>query len=144
MTARQVSYHRFHRRDWDKVRQFLLGEGEAPERLPRILAAEDTVAWLAVDGRDVVGWTLTYPLLAEDSVERGGVENLVVARSHRRRGIGRRLVELAEAYYRRKCLAGMQLTACPPPLRSDGISDRSAAPAHVEAVRPIALLIVTG
>ncbi len=110
MTDRQVSYRRFHRRDWDKVRQFLLGEGEAPERLPRILAAEDTVAWLAVDEGDVVGWILTYPLLAEDRVERGGVENLVVARSHRRRGIGRRLLELAEAYYGRKGLAGMQLT----------------------------------
>ncbi len=119
MTDRQVSYRRFHRRDWDKVRQFLLGEGEAPERLPRILAAEDTVAWLAVDEGDVVGWILTYPLLAEDTVERGGVENLVVARSHRRRGIGRRLLELAEAYYRRKGLAGMQLTvrADNPPAR---------------------------
>ena len=110
MTRGRISYRRFRARDWPRVRQYLRAEGEVPDRRLQTVATERIAAWLALDGRELVGWILTYPLVSEDGLRRGGVENIVVARSHRRRGIGRRLLELAEAHYGGKGLPGMQLT----------------------------------
>ncbi len=105
-----VTYRRFNQSDWESVRAFLSNQGEPAEHASAALAHEQIEAWLALDDGGVIGWILTYPGKSEDGTERGGVEDLVVARSHRGRGVARRLMELAETHYRERGLAGMQLT----------------------------------
>jgi ribosomal protein S18 acetylase RimI-like enzyme len=46
---------------------------------------------------------------SSDGALRGGVDSLLVDAQHRRLGIGRQLMEEAEAYYRTEGLDGMQL-----------------------------------
>jgi len=106
-----LTYRSFLPEDWPQVRDFLLREAEAPSQYATdVLARERIVAWLAHDGEDIVGWILTHPFRADDDVERGGIDDVVVAATHRRRGIGRRLMGLAEAHYRQSRAGGMQLT----------------------------------
>ena len=105
-----VTYRRFRQRDWESVQAFLSSQGEPLEHVSAALAHEEIEAWLALDDGEVVSWILTYPARSEDGTERGGVEDLVVARSHRGCGIARRLMELAESHYQQQGLAGMQLT----------------------------------
>jgi ribosomal protein S18 acetylase RimI-like enzyme len=104
-----ISYRRFALSDWERVRALLSHEGEASEHDADVLASQPAEAWLAMEGDQVVGWVLTRPLLSEDGVQRGGVEDIVVARTQRGRGVGRHLMELAESHYRQRGFGGMQL-----------------------------------
>jgi ribosomal protein S18 acetylase RimI-like enzyme len=104
-----VSYRRFARTDWEKVRALLFREEEPSEHDADVLATQPIEAWLALDGDELVGWVLTRPIRSEDGARRGGIEDIVVARSHRSRGIGRHLIELAESHYRQRGFAGMAL-----------------------------------
>jgi len=96
--------------DWPVVEAFLLGQGEPVEHAKSVLAHEEVVAWLFVEGDEMAGWILTHPGRSNDGVERGFVEDLVVSESRRGRSVGRRLMELAEAHYRDRGFHGMQLT----------------------------------
>lgn len=105
-----VTYRRFRRSDWESVQAFLSSQGESSEHARAVLASEQVEAWLALDDDDVIGWILTHPGRSEDSTQLGFIEDIVVAQSHRRRGIGRGLMDLAEAHYRDRGCPGMQLT----------------------------------
>ena len=103
-------FQRFARGDWPRVEAFLLGHGEPVEHAKSVLAHEEVVAWLALEGGEIVGWILTHLGVSGDGAQRGFVEDLVVALGHRGRGLARRLMELAETYYRERGFGGMQLT----------------------------------
>ncbi|OGO50966.1 MAG: hypothetical protein A2148_03000 [Chloroflexi bacterium RBG_16_68_14] len=104
-----VAYRRFDD-DWTSVEAFLSSHGEPSEHARAVFVHEEVEAWLAFDEDELVGWILTHPGRSDDGVQRGFVEDVVVARSHRGHGIARRLMELAEAHYRERGFAGMQLT----------------------------------
>ena len=74
-----------------------------------VIAEGNADLWLAeVEGR-LVGALLGRQLRSSDGEIRGGVDNLLVEERHRRQGIGRRLMEDAERFYRGRGLHGMQL-----------------------------------
>ena len=105
-----VAYRHFNARDWKSVQDFLAGQGEPADHAGAVLATEQVEAWVAMDDGEVVGWILTRPMTSEDGAKLGGIEDIVVAGSHRGRGIGRKLMELAESHYRERGFQGMQLT----------------------------------
>ena len=105
-----VTYRRFRRSDWEDVQAFLSSQEEPSERARAVLASEQVEAWLALDDDDVIGWILTHPGRWEDDDQRGFIEDIVVAHSHRGRGIGRSLMELAESHYQQRSFLGMALT----------------------------------
>ncbi len=105
-----VNYRRLGRNESDRILGFLSSEGQPVEHVIDVLSTARPLAWVALDGVTLVGWILTRPMRSEDGAARGGIEDIVVARSHRSAGIGRHLVELAESHYRRKGFEGMQLT----------------------------------
>ena len=74
-----------------------------------VLEHSDLVCWLASNQGRLVGVILTRPLPGESGPRYGGVDELLVAPDHRRLGIGRRLMDLAESHYRSLGLDGMQL-----------------------------------
>lgn len=82
-----------------------LGPGDVSEReratWDRMLATDGLTVYLATEGDDVVGTVtlLVMPNLGYGCRPSAFVEAMVVAESHRRRGVGRALVErlLAEA-----------------------------------------------
>jgi ribosomal protein S18 acetylase RimI-like enzyme len=65
--------------------------------------------WVAEDDGRLVGALLGRRMRSSDGALRGGVDNLLVDASHRQRGLGRKLMEDAEAFYRNEALHGMQL-----------------------------------
>ncbi|MEP7215121.1 MAG: GNAT family N-acetyltransferase [Anaerolineaceae bacterium] len=75
----------------------------------RVMAVPLHDLWVALDHGVVVGGVLCREIQAHGK-NLGGVENLVVAGTHTGRGIGRRLVAMAEQHYRQRGLQGMQLT----------------------------------
>jgi len=86
-------YRQFYRAasDLDAARRFLR------ERL----AAGDSVALLAFDGAEAVGFTQLYPSFSSLSMARIFILNdLFVAPAGRRRGVGAALLEAAAAYAR--------------------------------------------
>jgi ribosomal protein S18 acetylase RimI-like enzyme len=88
----------------------LFDENGQPAEHARAVIAEGTAdLWLAEDDGRLVGALLGRPMRSSDGERRGGVDNLLVDARHRRRGIGRRLMEAAEAHYRVQGLHGMQL-----------------------------------
>ncbi|WP_218824593.1 GNAT family N-acetyltransferase [Asanoa hainanensis] len=58
----------------------------------RFVRSPGTVAFIAVDGHEVQGWCWGYVLARPDGASMLYLHNLEVAESHRRRGIGRRLL----------------------------------------------------
>jgi ribosomal protein S18 acetylase RimI-like enzyme len=77
---------------------------------PRAVVAEGAAdLWLAVEDGRLVGALLGRQMRSADGELRGGIDNLLVDAPRGRRGIGRRLMEEAEAHYRRRGLHGMQL-----------------------------------
>jgi ribosomal protein S18 acetylase RimI-like enzyme len=74
------------------------------------LERSDLVAWLAEDSGVIAGAILTHPMTTEDDLVLGGVDELLVSSAHRGRGVGRALMAHAEAHYRERGAAGMQLT----------------------------------
>jgi ribosomal protein S18 acetylase RimI-like enzyme len=106
-----ITYREFRRGDDDQaVRALFDAERELSQYADAALSTEGLVAWLALDVERIVGAALTRPMMDADGAARGGVDELLVAASHRGRGIGRRLMELAEAHYRAAGASGMQLT----------------------------------
>lgn len=75
----------------------------------RVMATLPHALWVAIERGVIVGGVLCSEFKAHGKAI-GGVENLVVATTHTGRGIGRRLVAMAEQYYRQRGLDGMQLT----------------------------------
>jgi ribosomal protein S18 acetylase RimI-like enzyme len=96
--------------DLPAVREFFETERELSGYASDALADERLVAWLAWDGDLLVGAILTRAIRSEEGRELGGVDELLVRVTHRSRGIGRRLMGSAEAYYRAHAFRGMQLT----------------------------------
>jgi ribosomal protein S18 acetylase RimI-like enzyme len=93
-------------------RLFLLfDENDRDATHPRAVVAEGAAQlWLAEAEGRLVGALVGRPLLSSDGERRGGVDNLLVDARHQRRGIGRRLLQEAEAYYRSQGLSGMELS----------------------------------
>lgn len=75
----------------------------------RVMATLPHDLWVAMDHGAIVGGVLCSEFKAHGKT-LGGVENLVVAPTHTGRGIGRRLVAMAEQHYRQRGLHGMQLS----------------------------------
>lgn len=71
------------------------GPGDTPDELRRYLARNAGISSVAVDGEAVVG-----AVLCGHDGRRGVLYRLAVAKSHRRRGVGRALVERALAALR--------------------------------------------
>jgi len=83
-------------------------ETAASARLSRILARRDQQVLVAA-ANEIVGWI--HVLLSEyvESDAAAVIGGLVVDRSHRRQGIGRLLVEAAEAWARRESCSIVRL-----------------------------------
>ena len=74
-----------------------------------VIAEGGADLWLAeIEGR-LVGALPGRQMRSSDGALQGGVDNLLVDERHRRQGIGRRLMEAAERFYRGQGLYGMQL-----------------------------------
>jgi len=77
------------------------GPGTVRARLRRILAREDQLVIIAEHGRGrVCGWLQAHCNEALESGLRVEIVGLIVAKGMRRRGVGRCLVERAEAWAR--------------------------------------------
>jgi len=105
-----ISYRPFSGADWENVFLFLDKEEQSVEHPLDVLAHHPVDAWLALDADRLIGWVLTRAAMSDDGLQRGFIEDLVVARDHRGQGIGKQLVELAEKHYRQLGFSGMQLT----------------------------------
>ena len=75
-----------------------------------VIAEGSADLWLAEEEGRLVGALLGRQMRSSDGELRGGVDNLLVDERHRRRGLGRRLMEAAECFYRGQGLHGMQLS----------------------------------
>ena len=65
--------------------------------------------WVAEADGQLMGALLGRRMQSSDGALRGGVDNLLVDARRRRRGLGRQLMQEAEAYYEAEGLDGMQL-----------------------------------
>jgi ribosomal protein S18 acetylase RimI-like enzyme len=78
----------------------LFDENAEDTEHPRAVLAEgEGDLWLAEDGERLAGILLARRMIVADKVQCGGIDNLLVDLSYRGRGIGRSLMEAAEAYY---------------------------------------------
>ena len=76
---------------------------------PRAVLEEGEGAlWLAYQGDRAVGGILTREQELHDGQMRGFIENVIVERSERGRGLGRLLLETVEAHFRGRGVFGMQ------------------------------------
>lgn len=73
-----------------------------------MLAEGEASLWLAFAGDRAIGGVLTREQRSSDGQLRGFVENLIVGRDARGRGLGRRLMETVAAQFRERRLFGMQ------------------------------------
>ena len=104
-----IEYRTGRPEDIEEVKELFRADGELSFVAIGVLAHDDLVFWLAGDRGRLVGVILTRPLPSEAGPRYGGVDELLVVAGHRRKGIGRHLMDLAEAHYRAAGLAGMQL-----------------------------------
>jgi GNAT superfamily N-acetyltransferase len=72
------------------------------ERLARLAASPADLALVAADGADVVGLAGVHVFTSLEQGEVGKLNELVVAQSRRRRGIGAALIAAIEAEARRR------------------------------------------
>jgi len=79
------------------------------ERLRRVLEREDQVVLVAADGARILGFVHALEFLTLASDPCALISALVVDRVARRRGVGRRLVDGAEAWARERGLSSMRL-----------------------------------
>lgn len=107
--AEDVHYREFEASDWPAVEAMLRANDE--EAGPRAALEHPAArAWLAEAQGCTVGWVLTAPVVTHEGYLLGGIDDLVVDEEWRGRGIGRRLMELAEEHYRAEGKAAIQLT----------------------------------
>lgn len=83
--------------------------GEDAEHPTAVLAEGQCELWLAEDGEEVVGALLGRRIAISETEAYGGVDSLLVGWKYRRQGIGRRLMEEAEAFYRTTPVNSMRL-----------------------------------
>lgn len=74
-----------------------------------VLAEGECDLWLAEEGESISGILLTRRMLTPETALAGGIDNLLVDEHSRRQGIGRRLMEVAEAHYFAANLSLMRL-----------------------------------
>jgi ribosomal protein S18 acetylase RimI-like enzyme len=89
------------------VRVLFEQERDVTEYALETLVRDDLIAWVAESEGRIVGAVLTHLMHPEN---RGAVDELLVARSHRASGLGRRLMDEAEGHYRALGAVGMRLT----------------------------------
>jgi ribosomal protein S18 acetylase RimI-like enzyme len=78
---------------------------------PRAVLEEGAAQlWVVEDEGRLAGALLGRPMRSSDGQRRGDVDNLLVDAPYRRRGLGRSLMEAAEAHYRAQGLSGMELS----------------------------------
>ena len=82
---------------WKSVFPYSTGHNDPNDSIDRKLIAADDLFFVALDGEDVVG-----AVLAGYDGHRGWLYSLAVAPSHRRHGIGTRLVRHAESVLARR------------------------------------------
>jgi ribosomal protein S18 acetylase RimI-like enzyme len=93
--------------DIAQVRVLFEQERDVTEYALEALGRDDLVAWIAESEGRVVGAVLTHLMQPEN---RGAVDELLVAQSHRSGGLGRRLMDEAEQHYKTLGAVGMRLT----------------------------------
>jgi GNAT superfamily N-acetyltransferase len=76
------------------------GEDIIRARLGRLQGRSDQAVWVATDAGVVLGWLQAYLSEVLESGTRVEIVGLVVARQARRQGVGRALVQQAEAWAR--------------------------------------------
>lgn len=110
MAALNITFRALQQSDLPALIELFASEGELSTYAREALDDALLAGRLAVEGECIVGAVLTRTMRSSDERERGGVDELLVAASHRRLGVGRRLMLLAEAHYRDMGVAGMQLS----------------------------------
>ncbi len=111
MTIEAIDYRRCDSPDdLTAIRRLFADARELSSYASHALDAQELIAWIAEAGGTIVGAILTRRMRSEDGAELGGVDELLVAASHRGRRMGARLMELAEAHYQATGADGMQLT----------------------------------
>jgi ribosomal protein S18 acetylase RimI-like enzyme len=73
-----------------------------------VLAENEWDLWLARDGSEIVG-VLLARLLTTSEAAGAGVDNLLIDKNYRRQGLGRALMQAAEAHYGARGLTCMRL-----------------------------------
>ncbi|WP_255248226.1 GNAT family N-acetyltransferase [Terribacillus saccharophilus] len=102
---------------FDQYRQFYkqahdLSGAEAyiTERLEK----DDSVIFLAKEGDDYVGFTQLYPTFSSIGMKRAWILNdLYVAKSARKQGVGEKLLDAAEAFARETGAGSIALSTAP-------------------------------
>ena len=84
-------------------------EDDVVRRYELIQASRDACVFVAQAGEDVVGWIHVQATYLLESDTRAEVWGLVVSRTARRTGVGRRLLEAAEEWARGHGLTVMSL-----------------------------------
>jgi acetyltransferase len=77
-----------------------LGHGTALKYWTKVIRALDDglLLWIAEEGGELVGSVQVDPCMKENGLHRGELQKLLVLKSHRGRGIAKRLLDTAEAY----------------------------------------------
>lgn len=93
-----------------KLLRLFESNGEDSTHARAVIAEGQFDLWVAEeDGENLAGVLLGRRLPWTDNTIVGGVDTLLVAEQYRRKGIGRQLMEAAEAWYRHRKLDGMEL-----------------------------------
>ncbi len=107
-----LTYREFDRdRDWPTVRALLERNDEDvyyPSYVLRTIP--EARGWVVEAGEEIVAYILIRPMTSDEGYRLGGIDNIVVDERWRRQGIGRRLMETAEAHFRSEGLAALQLS----------------------------------
>ena len=108
----EITYRPYDRdQDWPAVRALLERNDEDVYFPMDVLRSQpEAHGWVAEAEDELAGYILVRPLTSDEGYQLGGIDNVVVDERWRRRGIGRHLLDLAEAHFRGEGLAALQLT----------------------------------
>jgi GNAT superfamily N-acetyltransferase len=79
-----------------------LNEEQARENIMAVMGKEDHRAFVAIDNDKVVGWIHVFVTTQLESASFSEIRGLVIDESHRRKGIGKLLIEQVKSWSRQK------------------------------------------
>jgi ribosomal protein S18 acetylase RimI-like enzyme len=107
---RGIHVRRAHEADLSALFALFDQEGELSDYAERTLESAELLAWVAEENGEIIGAILTHLMKTPEREQLGGVDELLVASTHRGRSVARRLMQAAEEQYRVDGAMGMQLT----------------------------------